>query len=527
MKRKKITAMLLCAGMVMAMLGGCQNARDDSGNPGGADHASSSDVGAKDNYDETIAFSLTSYNTITGVDYTDDALYKYIAEKFQIDVDVWANEVSGAAEKERIWINGGTMPDIMKWEDFNFSEYYTYVNQGLLQPLPEGWETKWPNIAKLVNASGIYDLLQVDGKTYGIPCAVFGNNVNFDVVPTHVSLYVRADWAREIGMDNLGDDYTISISELKEYLEKVDKAGLTSNPTLAASLANMIPAFYFANGINTNQFIDNGNEWIWGPTQEGVTDVIAQMREWYQAGLLDRDFYTKEQLDYENAFTAGQNAAFFAQGNADGIARFRREYSEAYQGKDGYEDITVACLTAEDGSAYASETGNYWTVNVFSPNTDEKTMERILDLIDWIAGPEGQTAEQMGIPEVDWKYDEDGRPLAVNEGVYVSQDAFYLLGYCLDDFQMAGVKSNIGEQDIEECLSIYDVKEQGTIFPYSWAYEISSSDARKSYSVDWQAKISELVVGEEDIETSWNSFVEENRNLWEPLVQELNEESGY
>ena len=40
-------------------------------------------------------------------------------------------------------------------------------------------------------------------------------------------------------------------------------------------------------------------------------------------------------------------------------------------------------------------------------------------------------------------------------------------------------------------------------------------------------KINELVTGTDDIASTWDAFFEENRGMWEPLLNELNEHFGY
>ena len=213
---KKVVAMMLCVVLALSALTGCGSAskKEEASSQGAA------------NYDKELDLSVTSfyslYNTTLGIDYTEDPLYQYVCEKFNVTLDFWAQEDASSAEKVRTWVNTGSMPDLTLYFAFNLAEYYEYIDQGLLAPLPDGWEETWPNVAKLVKASGLENLLKVDGQTYAIPHSVFGNFLELSSGVGHTSLWYRKDWAEQVGMSDLGDDYTITISELKEYLEKED-----------------------------------------------------------------------------------------------------------------------------------------------------------------------------------------------------------------------------------------------------------------------------------------------------------------
>ena len=265
-KVKKFAALLLCGALTLSALTGC------GGDDGGASKESSSapeeskaeeskaedaggeaedaggeaeDAGGEAASGDAVHFTFTAYNCIAGKDYK-DPLFLWINEKFGVDMEVMANEPSGADERFRTWVMGGTLPDCANWEGFTFAEYYSYIDQGLLGALPDGWEEKYPNIAKMVEASGYAEYLKVDGKTYGVPHVVFNNFLKMDPPINHATLFFRKDWAAEVGMPDMGKDYYVTISELKQYLEKVKEAGLTNDSFVSDSGGNIDQMFGYA-----------------------------------------------------------------------------------------------------------------------------------------------------------------------------------------------------------------------------------------------------------------------------------------
>ena len=61
-----------------------------------------------------------------------DDYYKYVISKGNVDFDFVSLPVTGSAEKVRIWINSGDMPD-MVYTAFAMDEYAKYAEQGLIK----------------------------------------------------------------------------------------------------------------------------------------------------------------------------------------------------------------------------------------------------------------------------------------------------------------------------------------------------------------------------------------------------------
>ena len=120
-------------------------------------------------YDTHVTLTGTAYGLTAGTTYTDDPLYEYISEKFNLDWDPWIVENSSHNEKIRIWTSSDSMPDVALWRSINMAEYMSYVDQELIAPLPDGWKESYPHLAKAIAKSGLEEKMTVDGKIYLIP----------------------------------------------------------------------------------------------------------------------------------------------------------------------------------------------------------------------------------------------------------------------------------------------------------------------------------------------------------------------
>lgn len=72
---KKILAILLAALMLMA-----------------------GTAAVAETYDTPVAFSMSCRNVSANYDWDSDALYKYITDKFNLDIDIWAVDASSQDE---------------------------------------------------------------------------------------------------------------------------------------------------------------------------------------------------------------------------------------------------------------------------------------------------------------------------------------------------------------------------------------------------------------------------------------------
>ena len=543
--KKKALALLLGLTLVIGTLTACGSSgsgnSSSSGSGAGAaatesEQGTSGETGGSEAEvsDKRIAFTMGGINTLPNEDYTSDAFYDFMSEKFNIDVEVWANEASTANEKFSISINGGTLPDVITWYSFTREDLVNYVDQGLLAPLPDGWETRWPNVAHLITVSGYRDALEVDGQVYAIPHSVYGNLLEMDSIPANYAFYYQKKLAEEVGMENFGDDYTVTLSELKEYLEKVGEAGLVDKPVLGGTYASDIEMLQFANSLRSDTCYETEDGWVFGPEYnlDGYTENTELLREWYQEGLIDPDFYVKDSAEYRSMFFTGDLAALSDATSPDflgGPQGLWKEWEAAGEGRVGKEDIGMAIVTADDGTYSSSQVGNYWTMVVFKPDIDPEVQARILDVIDWISGKEGQTALQLGIPGTDWEYDADGNISIINlygtDVEYKAVGLFRTFGFCDDDFAFSGAHAVLDPEAVTQVADLYDVKNNASVFyPLNLDYSFFSSDNKNNLSsMDMGKKMTELVMSTDDIKTGLQSYIDEYRSIWEPLVTELEE----
>ncbi len=480
---------------------------------------------AESTYDTPISFSLSSRNVRANYDWNSDALYKAITDKFNVDIDIWAVDAASQDDTGSVWILGGSMPNAQMWAGFNYSTYMSYIEQDLIRALPEGWEAVYPNLYKMIKATGLSDYINIDGKTYGIPHAVFANFADMDQIVSHVSIYYRPDWLAKLDMGPWGA--SVTIDEFKTYLQGCidnDLAGTGRTVGLTTNENRLLTYAMMFTGIDFDGFNSTPEGYAWGPTMEGVTDVIDELRSYYKQGLIDPDYYLLSDTDAMGVFYSGNAAALIYSGSCSGVVQIVDAFKQANDVQDGYANVSMVTLSDNEGVVYAEETTNYWTMTLFNPDTDEVTMDRILTMVDWLCTEEGQLVTQLGIQGVDWDYGEDGELISLTgQTAITAYPSFYPFNYLSilsDDFSFV---SPAFDPRVQQIVSdIYTIKQTGIVIPYNFDYAFYNSDAKQIYSVDVVGAASKLLLNDADIQTEWNSFIDQYKLMVNPLLAEMN-----
>lgn len=149
-----------------------------------------------------------------------------------------------------------------------------------------------------------------------------------------------------------------------------------------------------------------------------------------------------------------------------------------------------------------------------------------MDLIDWTCTEEGQTICNMGIEGVDWEY-QDGEAVSILpedtslldkygprvESVYILEDDFAVVNPSIkEEYRnrmngLAQLKLDYGEGKYDEI---------------DWDQEFHVSRAKDRVQFNYGEEYANLIVQEGDLETNWNSWVEDKMPLVQEYLDELN-----
>ena len=485
-------------------------------------------------YDTHISFTMNGTHTNSNMDYNHDEMYDYIAGMFNFDYEVWPVSKDAQLEKIRNWVATGTMPDTVTQRDFKYQEYVENAEQGLLAPLPEGWETKYPDLYDMMKSSMSADALEkfyIDGACYGIAHARNYRYVDFDVLVDHLSVYYRKDWAKELGFE-FGD--VITLSELKAYLKACidndmakngNTMGLTDEPGYLARFWML-----FAD-VPYDKFHKTDDGYAWGFTDPTVVEALKIANEWYAEGLIDHDFYLNKSENSISNFTSGIAAAFYHNCAVSSYLGYATTFEQS-TGLKCDDCIAIATIATDDGVTRAEETDNWWSVTMFNPDIDAEKLDRLLSMMNWACTEEGEITIMLGLRGKIWDFDENHEVKMLIEpdengnypntqDLYPSYSVFRTQGINADDF--AFINPSNDRKFVDPIIRAYAVRNKGHINMMDANYTFFSSESKANFSLDLSDEIGKLIMGKADeVESGWKAYIEENKSLWQPVVDDLN-----
>ena len=475
-----------------------------------------------------IDFSIQFLYMDTSTDYANDGLSEWVKEHFNVGLDVWFIEQDTNQETMRQWIAGGTLPDVATWEGFSMTEYMDYIDQGLIAPLPDGWEEKYPNLYAMFEKTSLLDYLTVDGKVYAYPHAIYCNFVDVPApIPSSGGYWYRKDWAEQLGFDF--SDGTMTFDELHDFCKAAIDADLAGNGQTQgitiSSNTTIWDLFMLHNGgFSFDSFHDDeeNGTFVWNPDarKEDIAKQIEIMRQWYKDGVIDPDFYLTGSSEALSKFTSGLSAFTQYGIHVHGFLRVKAAFEDANPDLVFEDTVAPVLLINEDGDSYFSEMSNYYTMGIFNPDIEPEKMDRILAISDYFCTKDGEVTCWCGPQDVDWHYDDMGEIVGGVE--YPSSLMYCFMSIVSDDFGFGNPTYDKAIRDKALSITRWMSENAKVGSPIEWKYNFYTSDTKAMYSVDLYSEIVNLIMNDEEILPAWESYIAQYDAMVDPLLDELN-----
>lgn len=292
---------------------------------------------------------------------------------------------SGYEEKVNLLIASNDIPDFMF---VNEKQFKLLAESDMLEDLTQYYEDyASPRLKNLQEDfdSSLLKRASYDGKLLGIPATS----------PSHGQdgvVWIRKDWLKNVGIE-LQEAITLSDLEkvAKAFIEndpdqngKKDTFGIQSTsgfvtPTVGYNTLDLVFTAYKSFPKIWVKNVD-GKKIVYGSTLPETKQALAHLRDWYAAGLIDREFGTIKPDQFAKDLSAGK--AGISMG-------FTWAPGSALQGSivnDPSADWDAFALTAEDGKVYSRQQNPLGDIMVVKRGA--KHPEAIIKAINIIADME-------------------------------------------------------------------------------------------------------------------------------------------
>ncbi|MCM3629547.1 extracellular solute-binding protein [Paenibacillus glycanilyticus] len=409
-KAKLLGSLSLITVLTASIVSGCSSSGGNSNNSGNTPAASAdtADTGASSAPAENNPFkdhmdiSLSWWGIGVGFQQHDD-----LVQKLEKDFNVTLKPVDIGwdtyKEKNQVWAAAGQLPDIITNSIVNDNPgtYNEWVSQELIHPLPDDLSA-YPNVEKVAKAPDVQGVYR-DGKLYAIPRMTYPNT---DMWAVDRAIYVRKDW-----MDKLGIKDPQSFDEfhamLKAFAEqdpdgngKKDTTGIVMN-TLGYFKSVFMPAFP---QYDNSSWLQEDGKWIPFYASKQMDQVVTQARKLYADGALDQDFAVEKAGEANQKFYQGKAGALaYNVGSVSGPTGIKAEWEKNNPGEKFFDHVKILHLwPAADGTVYRHTTQSFWSESMINAEVDDKKLDRILRIYDWLLSPEAKEMYDYGIEGKDY-----------------------------------------------------------------------------------------------------------------------------
>lgn len=469
-----------------------------------------------------------------GNDYTKDAIYQTIAQKFNVDFDIrpltWGNWTTNV----NLYINGMNLPDVTNWY-FNYTDYDNYREQELLYKLPSDWKERWPGIAEVYEKTGLSGHLEDEnGDIFCLPVPIYFNNKPVEKMPTHLMVYARKDWIEQVTGEEVKTHYTYSeMMDIARKLKEANPAGVENFYPITCYTNMLIQTLAYAGYEHISSgydiYLGEDGQYHWGPGDEQTYETLKILQDAWKEGLIDPEFYTLNQGEDEDKMTIAHSTAMFTAGGlASNYILFTNE--ETSSGLNPDESLCSFFVTTDDGVYHSAEATNYFGALIFNPDIDEAKFNRIMDVIEYSLTVEGQDLIHLGIEGTDFTKNEDGTYNMLHEyttsDLYPSNRFFCTFASRADDFSIINPsylpKATAKQRDqfIQKNELIKD-----SLGEIDYTYTFYSSDAKTRLGSIQAAYIEDyanLITKEGDLRANWEAWCADKMGIVQPVLDEMN-----
>ena len=533
---KKLFAIICVLAMVLALVGCQANDTDKPSQTASAPADAQGETPVENPYAKKVDFTMSSIILQTeGLPYEEDALYQTLSQKFNLDYELYPLNWNNWQEKTRIWISSGDMPDVTFW-NFNYVDYISYAKQGLIKALPEDYATKYPNLEACLKKTPVTEYVKkYDGNLYCIPKVVY-MDLPTDVLVDHIMIYYRKDWAKQVGIE-LGSTATYEeIADMAKAFVEKDPGGNGAGNTIGISSTPQMLSHMFVKPFNNNYIYYHkvDGKYVWGPGEASTLEGILKMDEYYNAGIIDRDFYAYKGNEYRSKFYAGLAGMMYDYGTASNFNHRISEFSRQNPDLDVDECLGYVVPLGTDGKYHGDESMNFWSASLFNPSIDDEKFSRILDLFDYASTKEAQMLINLGIEGEDYTVDGDEITITreKNENgefkplieLYPSNECLYTFQILPDNFSL--LDPSIPQWQRDTVIKMFQDKvEMGDNRKVDFDVEFFTGEVYTKTKLTNEQIIDAITAAvlSDDTAAEWNTWVDENRATQDAVLQELNE----
>ncbi len=369
-------------------------------------------------------------------------------------------------------------------------------------------------------APNFYSMITYSKDVYENVCTESGKLVGFsrisnDLLPEN-GLAIRYDW-----LDSLNMEVPTTIDELHDVLtafkeKQGTKAAMWLTGTGVLETEAILSAYYGDGSF----YVDDDGTVHYGPIEDSFKTYLETMRQWYDEGLIYPDFYTNtDDLRVEDiSLVASQNM-----GVVSTEVNKLQTLNEVVEGSEWGALGTV--VETPGDQLHTGGTFAYYAEMVdLAITTACKEPEKVCAALDYLYTEEGSLLANYGVEGETYKM-VNGEPQfteMMTDDPNSDLKTMILLN-CLDIGPYVQDVYRTSSTQTDAQVEAYEIWNDRTFNDQAWelpnkvSLTTEESSAYSNYYAEFNSvyleMVSKFILGAEDLETAWDSYVDTMRTL--------------
>ena len=520
-KKRWLSVLLVVVILLFAAFTGCGKGSDEPSGKTPADSATDGNEkkeGVTPVNKEEVEISVALWDLS---EFGKDEVGQAIADKLKVKINPvplsWDNDV----EQIKLFAATGEMPDIVAtYTADDPARFYSWIDQGITRAIPADMVAKYPNLQKVFENSPIGNAIRdIKGEYRYIPRPSSKSNL---YLANQQAIYYRKDWLANVGIDKVPetmDEFYQMLVAFKE--DDPNQNGVADTYGFTASKMLPLTTFFPSYGIDPESWVkEDDGKWVPGYLSERNIEPLKYFQELYREGLLDPEFTIAGWKQAIQKITSGSFGAMIRNADVHWLNKtINSIFGEANPDVENPLDVLgVMGPLKKDADSEAK-----WPMfldaggSEISSEVDDAKLDRILELYEYLLSDEGRMLLRYGIENKNYKMNGDKIELIndpeTNEP-YVMSVKFpsTVIGSLADwDFDNDADPNSLVQipQEYRELGKTVREEYNKAAMDQNLAVKYLSTPTKDTLTISYQDSYTQMIIGEEDIETAFPKFVEE------------------
>lgn len=513
-----VVLMLLFAGLTGCSKGSDTPSSNPTDNPTQKPAESTSSEEPAEVEKEEVEVSIALWDL---ADFGNDEIGQIIQDKLKLKITAiplsWDNDV----EQIKLFAATSEMPDVVAtYTADDPARFYSWIDQGVTRAIPDELIAKYPNLQKVFEDSPVANAIKdIKGEYRYIPRPSSKSNL---YVANQQAIYYRKDWLKNVGIDKVPETMDEFYQMLVAFKDKDPNQNGVAD-TFGFSASKMLPlaTFFPSFGIDPDSWVKNDEgKWVPGYISELNIEPLKYFQKMYRDGLLDPEFSIAGYKQVIQKVTSGTFGAMVRNADVHWLNKTIRDmFGEANPDVANPLDVLgVMGPLKKDASSEAK-----WPMfldaggSEISSGVDDAKLDRILELYEYLLSDEGKTLMRYGVENEHYKMNagkieltndpETGEPWALNVK-YPSVNIGSLSDWDFDNDADPNSLVDIPQEYKDLGKTTREMYNKATA-EQNLAVKYLSTPAKDTLPISFTDSFTQMIIGEEDIETAFPKFVDE------------------